>query len=230
MDLQWERNFREQMRRRREALGESQSSFARILSARGLQFHQPTVQRVEDGSRAVRLDEAHVIAAVLGTTVATMVASSSDTTVDATMAVDRIRRQAAELEEAVRYHYSDWAEDWAPVLEALESSLDLSGATPAPIARWLGAWVARAAALHAELRTLHDSASAFDAEWEPGSFVDNYWSEQAETLLTDKRWSDVPEDERPGALAALSTQELDDYLRVRVAEEVELDGEHREAH
>lgn len=73
--MEWEENFRAQLRARREASGESQSALAKRIAASGLAFHQPTVQRIEDGKRPVRLDEAHVIAEALGTTIEAMTSS-----------------------------------------------------------------------------------------------------------------------------------------------------------
>lgn len=75
--MEWEENFRAQLKARREASGESQSALAKRIAASGLAFHQPTVQRIEDGKRPVRLDEAHVIADALGTTVVAMTATGN---------------------------------------------------------------------------------------------------------------------------------------------------------
>lgn len=61
----WEANFVENMTRRRKVLGMSQSALAKALAARGLPFHQPTVQRIENGERPVRLNEAVHIVQVL---------------------------------------------------------------------------------------------------------------------------------------------------------------------
>lgn len=72
MELEWELNFRAQMKHRRETSGDTRAAFAKRLAAMGLPYHQPTVQRVEDGERPVRLDEAFVIAQALGTTVDAM--------------------------------------------------------------------------------------------------------------------------------------------------------------
>lgn len=68
----WERNFIEHMFRLRESLQMSQTDLARELKAFGLPFHQQTVQRIEAGERPVRLNEAHLIAFALGTTLDAM--------------------------------------------------------------------------------------------------------------------------------------------------------------
>lgn len=69
----WERNFREQMRVRREGLGYTQTALANFLRDAGLPFHQQTVQKVESGDRPVRLDEAYLIAETLQTDLPLMV-------------------------------------------------------------------------------------------------------------------------------------------------------------
>lgn len=60
-----EGRFIENMRQLRVQQGMSQTEFARRVSERGPRFHQPTVQRIERGERAVRLSEAFAIADVL---------------------------------------------------------------------------------------------------------------------------------------------------------------------
>lgn len=60
--LPWEATFVENMTRARKALGMSQTALAKKLAARGLPFHQPTIQRIEAGERRVQLNEAVAIA------------------------------------------------------------------------------------------------------------------------------------------------------------------------
>lgn len=72
-----DRVFGENMRGRRVALGLSQSLLAKKISERGFSFHQPTVQRIEDAERPVKLAEAIAIAAVLETTVEGMLQDRS---------------------------------------------------------------------------------------------------------------------------------------------------------
>lgn len=50
----------------RERMNLSQSAFAEVIRARGLQWHQPTVSRIEDGERPLRLSEAVVLAESIG--------------------------------------------------------------------------------------------------------------------------------------------------------------------
>jgi transcriptional regulator with XRE-family HTH domain len=56
----------------RERKGLTQTDLAKAAKARGLAFHQQTVQRIETGERPVRLNEAHVISSVLESDVYSM--------------------------------------------------------------------------------------------------------------------------------------------------------------
>ncbi|ROZ53527.1 XRE family transcriptional regulator [Rhodococcus sp. WS1] len=76
-DYGWEMNFVAQMQARREAKGWSQTEFAKRLSAEGLRFHQPTVQRIESGERPLKLTEAIKIAEVLDTRLEVMLRAAS---------------------------------------------------------------------------------------------------------------------------------------------------------
>ena len=91
----WERNFRRQMQRLREAQDMTQTDLARKLKDVDLRFHQQTIQRIESGERPVRLNEAHWIAFVLGVTVESMLAADKPSEQELRYAVDRLRRRAA---------------------------------------------------------------------------------------------------------------------------------------
>ncbi|MEU6098413.1 helix-turn-helix transcriptional regulator [Streptomyces sp. NPDC047079] len=65
-----------QMRRRRAALGLSQAELADRVSKLGGSLYQQTIAKIESGSRAVRLQEADLIAQALGATVSEMLTSS----------------------------------------------------------------------------------------------------------------------------------------------------------
>lgn len=62
----WEAALARNVLRFRERTGISQTALAKALAERGLPFHQPTIQRIEAGTRPVRLNEALVIADALG--------------------------------------------------------------------------------------------------------------------------------------------------------------------
>jgi transcriptional regulator with XRE-family HTH domain len=107
----WERNFRQQMQRLREAQELTQSDLARSLKGFGLPFHQQTIQRIEQGERPVRLNEAHLIAKVLGVTVDSMTAAGTPSERELRYAVDRLRRGAAKAVEEVSNAMNEWLED-----------------------------------------------------------------------------------------------------------------------
>ena len=62
-----EERFAANLRMTREAVGVSQSRLADEMTARGWQWRQQTVTRVETGRRSVRLGEAKAVAEILGT-------------------------------------------------------------------------------------------------------------------------------------------------------------------
>lgn len=72
----WELFFVENMRRLRESSGMTQTDLAKKLRARGLPFHQQTIQRVENGDRPLRLNEAFAICEEFGVDLDTMVSHS----------------------------------------------------------------------------------------------------------------------------------------------------------
>lgn len=76
-DAGWEMTFVENMRMLRERRAMSQTEFAKHASERGLSFHQPTVQRIENGQRPLKLTEALVIADLLGSTLEQMMHDTS---------------------------------------------------------------------------------------------------------------------------------------------------------
>lgn len=68
------------MRRLRERQGITQTELARRAKAAGLQFHQPTVQRIESGERPLKLHEATRIARILGSDLKGMMHASTPST------------------------------------------------------------------------------------------------------------------------------------------------------
>lgn len=64
-ELPWEATFVENVIRARLRLGMSQTELAKRVTEGGVKFHQQTVQRIESGTRPVRMNEAMVICHVL---------------------------------------------------------------------------------------------------------------------------------------------------------------------
>lgn len=83
--------FRQRMVALRKSRSMSQSALAAAFDRYGLPFHQQLIARIETGKRAVRLDEAVVIADIFGTSVAAMAGLSGESA-----DLDR-RARAAEL-------------------------------------------------------------------------------------------------------------------------------------
>lgn len=180
---------------------------ARRISADGLAFHQTTVQRIEAGERPVRLDEAHVIAYALGSSVEAMVVSSNDTRVDATIAVDRFMRYGESIADAIANDLGDWQDEFGRLVEELEEAMRSSGSAPSDTACWLGAWTFRGVKLGETLFSLDELASSFDHHWE-GMPGEEMYLTTAKADLADECWSLVEEEKRPASLAKLTTYDL----------------------
>lgn len=76
-DYPWERRFILNMRWLREHIQQmTQTDLAKVLKDKGLPFHQPTIQRIENGERPVRLNEAFMIAEALNTNLSAMLKES----------------------------------------------------------------------------------------------------------------------------------------------------------
>lgn len=105
----WEERFRAQMEDLRSARQITQTALAEQVRERGFPFHQQTIAKIENGTRPVRLDEAYVIADVLGSSVPQMVlplkqARDLQRLTDAWRTASRLRyavlRAAAEYDSA----------------------------------------------------------------------------------------------------------------------------------
>ncbi|WP_238384592.1 helix-turn-helix transcriptional regulator [Segeticoccus rhizosphaerae] len=64
--------FAGSVNRLRERKGWTQTDLAREMKERGFPFHQQTIQRIEDGKRPVRLDEAYALAELLDSEIDSM--------------------------------------------------------------------------------------------------------------------------------------------------------------
>lgn len=222
----WEANFREHMKALREAQGWTQSELARRLKARGLPYHQQTVQRVETGERPVRLDEAFHIAAELGTHIDVMVQSNRAGVSDAVFAVTRLQRESEQVDGYISETFDDWFTAYNEVVNAFHELLELTGNRPTRHVRWAAAWVLKAKWV---LEAVNDTTMFLNgvttqkADWrEAGMPV----TSQAPEWIDDENadiWRGLAIEDQPIYLADLSPHELNDYLRG------EDNGEHSEA-
>jgi transcriptional regulator with XRE-family HTH domain len=92
----WEANFREHMQQLRSDKEMTQTDLARACGLR----HQQIVARIESGERPIRLNEANIIAAVLGIDLATMMAdpgSAKSAKLNRELARQQLTRCTAEI-------------------------------------------------------------------------------------------------------------------------------------
>lgn len=109
LGVPWERNFRDQMVRLRKERGLNQTDLARQLASWGLPFHQQTVQRIENGQRPVRLNEAKLIARELEVSLDTMMSTATASGQAMMRAVDAARRGAGKFADVVNEELEDLA-------------------------------------------------------------------------------------------------------------------------
>lgn len=105
--LPWESAFATNLKRARERLQMSQTELAKQAAERGLPYHQQTVQRVETSARPIRLNEAFVLADIVGEELATMLASPSPAAAKAQL---KFRQDAA---AKLRAETVQWLRDTA---------------------------------------------------------------------------------------------------------------------
>ncbi|MFF0862349.1 multiprotein-bridging factor 1 family protein [Nonomuraea sp. NPDC003560] len=143
----WEHNFVQQMKRLREARKMTQTDLARELKAYGLPFHQPTVQRIENGERPVRLNEAIVIARVLEADFNGMLTEGT-TDQELRFTVDRFRRASLDISEQVAASFVAWQEEMHKLAAAMRPRLETGTHDLDPVTAWGLLWVFKA--LHAD--------------------------------------------------------------------------------
>jgi transcriptional regulator with XRE-family HTH domain len=107
--LPWEAAFAKNVKAARERRGWSQTELAKRLTARLLPFHQQQIQRIEAGSRPVRLNEAIVLAEVLGEHFEDMMNAPDSQAVrrNLVVAMGRVSYLARDLAEYLDEHLED---------------------------------------------------------------------------------------------------------------------------
>lgn len=107
--LPWEAAFAKNVKAARERRGWSQTELAKRLTARSLTFHQQQIQRIETGTRPVRLNEAILLAEVLGELFEDMTNAPDHRAVRRNLihAMGRISHLADDLAEYIAEHISD---------------------------------------------------------------------------------------------------------------------------
>lgn len=117
----WELRFAENLLRMRERRGMTQTELANELRAEGLPFHQQTIQRIENGERPVRLNEAYRIAAALGAQLEEMTSSFYSTSKDMTWVLDRLIGNGRHVTYAITEHLSDFLGNVSELMEMLDN-------------------------------------------------------------------------------------------------------------
>ena len=104
----WELIFVENMRRLRENSKMTQTDLAKALKSRGLAFHQQTIQRIENGERPVRLNEAYLIASELEIELETMVSRLITEADDVPLEIERLSQAGTITADNLGDVYDDY--------------------------------------------------------------------------------------------------------------------------
>jgi transcriptional regulator with XRE-family HTH domain len=131
----------------RKAKGYSQSDLAGLLEQRGLPFQQQTILKIEKGARPLKLEEASVIADILGIEMSSLTEQFSNDTLAATVteilqrsaAITRMKKGMEEGRERQRRADEDnirVLEHWTRELRDVEQRLADEGAVKDDDGRW----------------------------------------------------------------------------------------------
>jgi transcriptional regulator with XRE-family HTH domain len=131
----------------RKAKGYSQSDLAGLLEQRGLPFQQQTILKIEKGSRPLKLEEASVIADVLGIELSDLTEQFGNETIAAVATeilqrvavINRTKKSMEDLQERRRREDEDtlqWIERVTRELRDVEQRLAEAGAVKDGDGRW----------------------------------------------------------------------------------------------
>ena len=208
----WERNFREQMFRLREARGLTQTDLAKILKSRfGLPFHQPTIQRIEVGERPVRLNEAHLIARILDVDLETMTDRKTPSEREISYSVDRLFNEISDgtrdLKSLIRI-----LDEWVSMISAAINRRQLAK-DPADeidyVTLWAIAWIIKTSEILSDLLNAQQKSWDFTQLSEDEPLDSDPFAANAANLRAK-----YP---RAAELAAKSPSELYDDYRTTMA-------------
>lgn len=124
----------------------NQTDLARRLSATwGLPFHQQTIQRIENGKRPVRLNEAILIARELGVRLETMTESEPASARAVMQAVDEARSEAGQFADHLTEDLGELAVRTAPLIALVDDMLRhyKPGEPVDPVLKYGYAWANR---------------------------------------------------------------------------------------
>ncbi|MGJ9371808.1 helix-turn-helix transcriptional regulator [Nesterenkonia sp. CF4.4] len=171
--MPWEHTFRINLIYVRELRGISQTGLAKLLKAEGLPFHQQTVQRIEDGKRPIRLNEAFVMARVLGVDIFQLLSGAG------AQGLERdVELNAADVARGMVKLFSDWDDHLGPIRDnLLDVLIDAREPVTEAIASpdvdmedrtvWLWAVAIRLVDVAERILDAYDSVSAFEHQSVP---------------------------------------------------------------
>lgn len=213
----WEFNFRKHLVAQRERSGLSQTGLAKRLADRGLPFHQQTIQRLELGDRAVRLDEAFVIADEIGLKLEDMVKPLNSALAPAYYAIQDLERTVREVaRETLDDHLNRTLDATTRVIVEFEDFMERGSEAYKRELAVLVAWVHRGFDACMEIAKLTTvlagsfSGRTLQAEVE-GQLRELGDEIQSAMEGEEQTWESLPPTERPKALRSLDWSSLSAY-------------------
>lgn len=120
----WELRFITNLQRLRERRSLKQTDLARALRRAGLPFHQQTIQRIENGDRPVRLNEAYLIAQELDVELEQMTSSFYSGLGELQWEMKRLLDNSTEITYSLTEKLVDLLSGVGPLLVTIESYLE----------------------------------------------------------------------------------------------------------
>lgn len=119
----WELRFITNLQRLRERREMTQTDLAKALRGQGLPFHQQTIQRIENGDRPVRLNEAYLIAQELHANLEEMTSSFYSDSGELAWGINRLVNNTTAVTYSLIEHLSDLLTGVAEIIVTLEDFL-----------------------------------------------------------------------------------------------------------
>lgn len=181
----WERSFREQMKLVRERQGMNQTDLARRMADRGFAFHQQTVQRIEQGLRPVRLNEAMVLANILELSLDSMTTPMQADERDIVWEVERARRECSEIAENASVSRAELADKVGTLALYVHDRLNTYSGEDDPLLKFAFDWLVTFDDIDTHLRNVEYFALCAAEGKEIIDFAENSLSVDVST------WEDV---------------------------------------
>lgn len=215
--IPWEDNFRQHVKLRRELLELTQTDLAKQMKRKGFAFHQQTIQRIENGDRPIRLDEAFMLAEILQSRISTMTSPPDAGLGSLVYAIDRLRHESAQMSEGLHELFAeDWFERFDELHGAFQEVFEQYSHESTPEVRVAAAWVIKAVwafdALN-DLLVFLNGISSESGVWREDVLTKDIpsslqWLEDDEADL----WRLLDPTERPSYLADMDPDELSRFI------------------